>query len=148
MLRYHIVFGIFLILSIINLALTAPVLVQEEHQANVDVVDIPKDVITNRGEGDIAKLAEEYLTTWENPIESSDTHTSSGTAPDPASSTTNPDSSCSPSMQGLGARGNCFRRPKVPPVPSPYRSTTNSFDLWLHGGRTPGTSWDYRMPWD
>jgi hypothetical protein len=98
MLRYDIVFGFFLILSIINFALTAPVLVQEEHQANVDVVQIPKDVIMKRGDGDIAKLAEEYLTTWGKPFESSDTHTLSGTAPDPASLTTNRDPSCSPSM--------------------------------------------------
>ncbi len=107
MLRYHIlvVFGIFLILSIINFALTAPVLVQRKRPAYVDMVDIPKDVILKRGDGDMAKLAEEYFETWGKPIESSDTHSSSSTAPNPASSTTNPDPPCSPSMQGLGARG-------------------------------------------
>ncbi len=44
--RYYIVSGILLILPIIDFALAAPVLVQEECQAYVDVVHIPKDVIT------------------------------------------------------------------------------------------------------
>jgi hypothetical protein len=44
--RYYIVSGIFLILSIIDFALAAPVLVQEKRQASVDVVHIPKDLIT------------------------------------------------------------------------------------------------------
>ena len=63
--RYDIVTGILLILSTINLTLAAPVSVQEKHQARVDVVHIPKDVITvleKRGKGDdIEKLFEEYL---------------------------------------------------------------------------------------
>ena len=51
--RHYIVSGIFLILSIIDFALAAPVLVQEKRQASVDVVHIPKDLITvlwERGE--------------------------------------------------------------------------------------------------
>src|SRR6266852_8501868 len=157
MLRYHIVF---LILSIISFALTAPVLVQEERQANVDV-------IMKRGDGDIAKLAEEYLTTWGKPIESSDTHTSLSTAPDPASSTTNPDPSCSPSMQSLGARGNCLglksSAQSVPnhgsthgladtveaSAPGLEWTTTNSLDTSMEApSRTPALSWDYNMPWN
>jgi hypothetical protein len=85
--RYDIVFGILLILSIIDLALAAPLLVQEKRHACVDVVQIPKDVITvlgKRGEEDLeksAKLAEEYFEKWGNPVESSDAHASPSSAP-------------------------------------------------------------------
>ena len=80
--RYDIVSGIFLILSIIDFALTAPVLVQEEHQAHVDMVHIPKDVITMLGKrtnelDDLGKL----LKSLETPGESSETHASSSSAP-------------------------------------------------------------------
>jgi hypothetical protein len=54
--RHYIVSGIFLILSTIDFALAAPVLVKR--QASVDVVHIPKDLITvlwERGED------EEYM---------------------------------------------------------------------------------------
>ena len=120
MLRYDIVF-IILVLSIIDLALAAPVLVQENRQAYADVMHTPKDVITKRVDGDIAKLAEEYLTPWGQSIESSDTHAPSSTAPD---------SSCSPSMQGLGARGNCMGLPKteasaIPAQPEPDHGAAN-----------------------
>ncbi|KAN0123263.1 hypothetical protein V8E52_003216 [Russula decolorans] len=57
--RYDIVSGILLILSIIDFALAAPVLVQEKRQASVDVVHIPKDVITvlgKRGSEEVEKL--------------------------------------------------------------------------------------------
>jgi len=47
--RYDIVSGIILILSFIDFAIAAPVLVQEKHQAGVDVVHIPKDVMTVLG---------------------------------------------------------------------------------------------------
>jgi hypothetical protein len=62
--RYDIVLGILLILSIIDFALPAPVLVQEKRQARVDVVHIPRDVITvlwKRGEEELAQLMEEYF---------------------------------------------------------------------------------------
>jgi hypothetical protein len=61
--RYDIVSGILLILSIIDFAIAAPISVQEKRQTCVDVVNIPKDVITvlgKRGEEDLAKLAEEF----------------------------------------------------------------------------------------
>src|SRR5713226_633905 len=52
--RYIIVFGILLILSIINLALMALVLVQEKRQGWVDVVNIPGDAKTVLGKrGDV-----------------------------------------------------------------------------------------------
>ena len=44
--RYDIVFGIILILYIIDFALAAPVLVQEKRQAYVDVVHTPKGART------------------------------------------------------------------------------------------------------
>ena len=105
--RYHTVFGTLLILSIIDFALAAPVLVQEKRQAYTDGVPIlvPKDVTTASRRADLAELAAEYLKTWGKPIESSDAHAS----PSPASSTDNPDASCL-SLQGLQARGNCFRK--------------------------------------
>jgi hypothetical protein len=46
---YYIVSGILLILPIINLVVTAPVLVQEKLQARVDVVHMPKDAGTKLG---------------------------------------------------------------------------------------------------
>jgi hypothetical protein len=76
--------GIFLILSIIDFTLAAPVLVQEKRQACVDVVHIPRDVITileERGGEEVEMLAEEYFKMGENPAESSDAHASSNSAP-------------------------------------------------------------------
>ena len=108
--RHDIVSGILLILSVIDLALAAPVLVQENHQAWVDVVHIPKDMITvlgylgKRGDEELGKLLEKVM---EKPAESSDAHALSSPAPpgpdhgstdvmqapgpNPASSTGNPD---------------------------------------------------------
>ena len=44
--NYNILTGILLTLSIIGFALAAPVIEQEKHQARIDVVEIPKNVIT------------------------------------------------------------------------------------------------------
>jgi hypothetical protein len=128
--RHDVVSGILLILSIIGFTLAAPVLGQEKRQESADVVRMPpKDVITvlgKRQEGDLEKLGEEYFKTLGKPEESSTTLASSSSAPsgpdygstnavqppasNPASSIANPDpltepSSCSPSKQGLSARG-------------------------------------------
>jgi hypothetical protein len=121
--RYDIVSGILLILSIIDFALAAPVLVQEKRQGGLDVVHIPKDVIPVLGkrgddELDLEKLAE-FFKTWENPIGSSDAHASSSSAPpgpdhgstnvvevpapNPASLTANPDPLMEPSRPSLTA---------------------------------------------
>jgi hypothetical protein len=114
--RYDIVSGILLILPIIDFALAAPVLVQEKRQACVDVVHIPRDMITvlwKRGPGgeEVEKLAEEFSKTLNKPVDSSESsgaHASPSSAPlgpdhdselgnvvqaparDPASSTANP----------------------------------------------------------
>ena len=85
--RYDIFSGILLILSIIDFALAAPIPVQEKRQACVDVVHMPRDAITvlgQRGAEDLDKLAsltEEYLKTSGKPVESSDAHGSSSSAP-------------------------------------------------------------------
>src|SRR5712672_1697584 len=123
--RYDIISGILLILSIIDFALAAPVSVQEKRQETL------KDVTTvlgKRGDEVLVDLGKEYFKTWEKPVASSSTHSSSSSvasgpdpgstnavqppAPNAASSTANPDpltdpSSC-PSGHGLQARGNCF----------------------------------------
>jgi hypothetical protein len=103
--RYNIVVsGILLILSMIDFALAAPVLVQEKRQTFVDVVHIPKDVITVLGKRWEEDFWEEYFNTLEN-LESSSSSSSSLSEPDhgstnvvqaparpnPASSTANPD---------------------------------------------------------
>jgi hypothetical protein len=61
--RHYIVSGIFLILSIIDFALAAPVLVQEKRHASVDVVHIPKNLTTvlwERGDEEYMKLMQWY----------------------------------------------------------------------------------------
>jgi len=125
--------GILLILSIIDFALAAPVSAQEERRARVDVVHVPKDVtivLEKRGGEELEKLAGEYFKTLGKPVESSDAHALSSSAPavpgdhgstnvvqapapNPASSTANPDplmeqSSCSSSTSSMHARGGCF----------------------------------------
>ena len=136
--RYDIVTGILLILSIIDFALAAPILVQEKLHARVGVANAHKSVRTvsgKRWDEELEKLGEEYFKTSGKSIDSSSTHSSSNPAPlepdnGPANvvqppalnlalSTTNPESltelSCSPasssstsSMQGLRARGSCL----------------------------------------
>jgi hypothetical protein len=82
--RYDIVSGILLILSIIDFALAAPVLVQDKRQACVDMVHVPRDAIAvlgKRGDEELEKVAEEYFKTSVKPVESSDAHASSSSAP-------------------------------------------------------------------
>jgi hypothetical protein len=114
--RYDIVSGILLILSITDFALAAPVPVQGNSQASADVVYIPKDAMAmprKRGGEELEELSEQYLKMLEKPIDSSDAHAASslaqpgsdhgstdvvqGPAPNPASSTANPDPSMEPS---------------------------------------------------
>jgi hypothetical protein len=64
--RYHIIFGILLILPIIDIAVAAPVLVQEKLKAGADVLHIREDAITMLGKrGDeidevLLKTVEKY----------------------------------------------------------------------------------------
>jgi hypothetical protein len=81
----NIVSGILLILSIIDFALAAPILVQvqEKCQACVDVVHIPKDAITvlgKRGDEWLEKFVDDYFKKTENSVGSSGS-ASSGSAP-------------------------------------------------------------------
>ena len=79
---YDIVSGILFIVSIIDFALAAPVLVQEKRQACLYVVQIPKDVITvlekrvDEGAQELERLLDKYFKAIGNPAESSDAHTS------------------------------------------------------------------------
>ena len=76
--QYDMVFGILLIFSIIDFALAAPVPIQAKRHTGVDMVHIPRDMITvseKRGaDGELEKLAE-YFDTLET------THASSSSAP-------------------------------------------------------------------
>ena len=108
--------GILLILSTIDFALAAPVLVQEKREEGATMTDAPEGVTTTilgkRWNQELEKLGEEYFKVPEKSIDSSSTHSSSSTAPS-TSSTSNLDQSaepcCPPSMQGLSARGNTCR---------------------------------------
>jgi hypothetical protein len=81
--RSDIIFGILLVLSIIDFDLAAPLLVQKKRHEYVDVIQTPKDVVTvlgKRGGKDLQKLLkqyEEYVT----PPSSPDIHAPSGSAP-------------------------------------------------------------------
>jgi hypothetical protein len=82
--RYDIASGILLILSIIDFALAAPVLVQEKRQACADVVHIAKDVIPVLGKrGDpLEELWDKYFQRLSGkPIGSSDAHAPASSAP-------------------------------------------------------------------
>ena len=109
--RSDVVSGAILILSIVNFALAAPVLVQEKRQPCVDVVHIPKDLVSVLGKrGDtvtVDNLLDEFYKVMEEQAESSKAHSSSSSVPsgpdhgstsvvqapppNPASSTANPD---------------------------------------------------------
>jgi hypothetical protein len=85
--RYDVVSGILIILSIVDFALAAPVLVQEKRQASVNVVHTPKDVINvlgKRGDEWLEKFVDDYLKDTEN--EPSDAHASSDSAPSDSAS--------------------------------------------------------------
>ena len=73
--HYDALFGILLILSIIDFALAAPLLVQEKRHAYVDVVRTPRDVVTVLGEragGDeeFVNVVYNYLNSWRRPVTS------------------------------------------------------------------------------
>ncbi len=83
--RYNIVSRILLILSVIDFALAAPVLVQEKRQAYVDVVHTPGDAITMWGKrGGSEMVWEESIKSveaWGKPKESPAAPPSSSSAP-------------------------------------------------------------------
>jgi hypothetical protein len=82
---YNMAPGILLILSVIDFALAAPVQVQENPRAAVDVVRTPRDVIPVLGkrvvEEDLLEEAGTFFETSDKSVGSSDAHVSSGSAP-------------------------------------------------------------------
>jgi hypothetical protein len=158
--RYDIITGILLILSMIDFALAAPISVQDSGQALVDVVHIPKDVITvfgeRSGDEELEKLGEEYFKTEGKPVESSGTYLSSSSAesehddgstnveespaPNTASSISNSDSLVDPSsclsstssMHGLSARGSCLTKVAAYLDRADYQQLVNEYND-VHG---------------
>jgi hypothetical protein len=132
--RYDIVSGILLILSIIDFALAAPISAQEKRQTCVDVVNIPKDVITvlgKRGEEELAKLAEEFAKTWGKPIDSSDVHTSSSSAPPgPDHESTDVVQGPAPNTASSTANSGLLMQPSSPPstgaIPDSFEDRFNA----------------------
>jgi hypothetical protein len=134
--RHDIVSGILLILSIIDFALAAPVLVQEKRQACVDAVHIPRDVtdvitvLGKRGPGEedldkLANLAKEHLETGEKPVESSDAHAPPSSAPpgpDPGSTNVVP----APAPNPAPSTAN-----PTPLMESPTASSDPDYDSYL-----------------
>jgi hypothetical protein len=165
--RYDILFGIVLIFSIIDFALAAPVPVQEKPRLYVDVVDTSKDVRTVLRRGVGGDELEGLFKTFGNPIESSDTHASSGSAPpvpdhgptnvaqapppNPASSTANPDSSMKPPSLSIpsadadaGDLDWAQRQSPAPPKEiglAPATDSTNANFDWDHLRNVAG-SWE------
>jgi hypothetical protein len=111
--RYYIVSGILLILPIIDFALAAPVLVQENRQAGVDVVHISEDAITILGKrgNELDEVWLKYLNHFEN-------HFAKLEEPSAA----RPSSSSPPS--GPDRAWTDFERPlpSIPAAPSPVSS--------------------------
>ena len=88
--RYDVISGIIFILSIVDFALAAPVLVQEKRQASADVVHIPKNLVSvlgKRGGEGLDELLEEYLNLIRSPFDTLDGHASSSSTPNPVLST-------------------------------------------------------------
>ena len=162
-------FGILLILSIINFALAVPVLVHEERQPPVDVVYIQEDARTvlrkRTWEDDLAKVVEKLSKILEEPIESSpDTHASLSSAPpepdhgstnvgqapppNPASSTTNPDSLMKPPSLSLAKSmpGDRFKYPWDDEYLSQPEGGHNPLDPMSIPG-SPGHGSDKKWTW-
>ena len=121
---YVIVSGILLILSIIDFALAAPVLVQEERRAQANVVHMSRNVKTalwKRVGGELEKVVEGSFKALEKPVESSDVHVSSSSAP--------PGTEQGPTIV------------EQSPVPNPASSTPNDAnDEWDEPMYTPPSS--------
>ena len=109
--------GILLILSIIDFALVAPVLVQEKHQAYVDMLDIPKDVISVLGKRGytIGDLVDEFRKAAEEQAGSSKAHpSSSSAAPRPVHGSTSVVQAPPPNPASSTANQNPLMRPSGP----------------------------------
>jgi hypothetical protein len=139
--RYDMVSGILLILSIIDFALAAPVLVQEKRQECDDVVHTPGDVITMLGERGFAAdqldlMWDKYIKPSRKPVESSDADASSSPAPPrPDHGSTNVVQAPPPNpatTSGLDWHLSTYHR--KPLSPSSTSSSEFSDDEWWYEG--------------
>jgi hypothetical protein len=132
--RYDIVSRILLILSIIDFALAAPVPVQEKRQARVDVVHIPRNVITllwKRGDEELAKLAEGYFKPLGESFDSSEAHTSSSPAPlGPDHDSTNEEQVLAPNPPSSTANLNLLKEPSSPSSTASYGDALSDHGGW------------------
>lgn len=98
---YNIVSAVLFILSLTYFSLAAPLLVQEKRQARVNVLHIPKDIITalgKRGGEELQGAMLDFFKTWGRPTDSSarpgpdhgSTRVVQVPGPNPAPSTANP----------------------------------------------------------
>jgi hypothetical protein len=148
--RYNIVSGILLILSFIDFALAAPVLVQEKRQAWVNLMHIPKDVIImlgKRWDEDLEKLWGEYFDNSghlqeSGNLESPATYTSSSSAP------SEPDHGSTSVVQAAPAPNPASSAPNpylsIEP-PSPPLSKASTQPSWVD---RYGAMWDEAWPYD
>ena len=119
--------GIILILSIIEFALAAPILVQEKRQVGVDALHIPKDVITvlgKRGDDELARLLDEYFKTIRKTAQSSDAHASSSSVPSgPGHGSTSVVQAPPPNPALSIANPNQLMRPSGPSAAGPMQGS-------------------------
>jgi hypothetical protein len=111
--RYYIISGILLILPIIDFAVAAPVLAQEECQAGVDMMRIPEDAITMLG-----KRGELLLDLFGNPGEYDFVKLEDSAKPE-SSLAARPSSSSAPADGWTNVKRPL---PSIPEEPSPVSS--------------------------
>jgi hypothetical protein len=160
--RDYMVSGILLILPIIDFAVAAPALVQEKHQAVVDVVHVPEDAIATLGKRGDA-LDELFFELFGVPEESSSAARPSAPAdgwtdlkqplpsiPEEPSPVSSPDHT-SPSTGSSTESGYELMEGDAPPGPSGQASSTmSSADHELMGTHAlpnpgPSTESDHEM---
>ena len=130
----YIISGILLIIPVVDIALAAPVLVQEKRQACADVVDIPEYSLTVLGKrGEIEEVGGKYIENWFvlPKEESAAAHGSPSSASNPELSTESKDE-----LAGMGAP-----QPQPQPLLSPVHTTNIHPDNELLGahGSQPST---------
>ncbi|KAI0276421.1 hypothetical protein BGY98DRAFT_1098118 [Russula aff. rugulosa BPL654] len=125
--RGYIVSWIFLILPIINLAVAAPVLVQEKLQACVDVVHIPEHAMTMLGkrQGELDEIFLDAEGHFAKPEYSANPEESSATRPSSSSQPLGLADWSTDVYQPLPSIPN-----EPPQVPSPFREPPSLADEW------------------
>ena len=118
--------GILLIFSITDFALAAPILVQEKRQECVDVVHMPKDVISVLGKrgGTPGDLLDELYKVVEGQAESSKAHGSSSSVPSgPDHGSTSVVQAPPPNAASLTVNPNPLMRPSGPSAVAPMQGS-------------------------